>query len=308
MTFFIRFSLLLRFLVFFKKFFILNNKDKLVYINTNNKNNRKSIPVLIHDRKIDKFSKHSSINEAAKYLNTYPNTIWRKIQTNELFLHRYRIMVMSKHYYFIICYSNLKKFILNIINNIINIIKNNRIFIIKVILMIILLTIICFIFFNFLIILISIIEKLNDLNVHTRSFQLGYMFQHKTRLELSNVNILKIDDKINKFISTDKNLENKIILFYGNIFWKSSILHSILISLIDLDFHSVAPSPIIDNITNQQLTNNSLDVQNLRINTNLSEIIMNNRILENRSKPKELLNYQSNILYLLINGISPSLY
>lgn len=292
MTFFIRISILLRFIVvLIKSYFFKETKNN----NLNNKKNKKSIPVVIFDLKKEKFFKYSSINEAAKFLNTYPNTIWRKIQTKELYLNRYSITVMSRYYYLKVCYIYLRKCIINY-----------QILILKITLFLILLIIIYIITIDLLIILKDIINKFNIHTINTRSNQLGYMLEHKIKIETNQIRLISIEEKISKFLNTDKSWEDRYNLLYNNIFNKSSIINSILIGLINLDFHSVAPSPIIDNITNQQLINNSLDAQGLRLNTNLPEIILQNRMIE--SRPKELLNYQSNILYLLINGISPSLY
>lgn len=54
-----------------------------------------------------------------------------------------------------------------------------------------------------------------------------------------------------------------------------------------------------------------LGIQGLSIReSNRNSIILNTSIALNKDKPRnvELLNYQSNILYLIINGLSPSLY
>lgn len=59
------------------------------------------------------------------------------------------------------------------------------------------------------------------------------------------------------------------------------------------------------------IVDNLLGIQGLSIReSNRNSIILNTSIALNKDKPRsvELLNYQSNILYLMINGLSPSLY
>jgi len=59
-------------------------------------------------------------------------------------------------------------------------------------------------------------------------------------------------------------------------------------------------APIIDTMGNNSLSINS-NRNSLRLNTSID-------LLGGQSRNKELLNYQSNILYLLINNLSPSIY
>jgi hypothetical protein len=86
--------------------------------------------------------------------------------------------------------------------------------------------------------------------------------------------------------------------------------------------HSVNPihSPIIEridlnNVFNKMVINTapiieSMDSNSLSINSNRNSLTLNTSIdlLRSQSRNKELLNYQSNILYLLINNLSPSIY
>jgi len=77
-----------------------------------------------------------------------------------------------------------------------------------------------------------------------------------------------------------------------------------IIERIDLNnvFNSmvIKTAPIIETMDNNYLS----------INSNRNSLTLNTFIdlLQGRSRSKELLNYQSNILYLLINNLSPSVY
>lgn len=107
-------------------------------------------------------------------------------------------------------------------------------------------------------------------------------------------------------------------------------IYQTIINEVNLDFRSVNTSPIITNSTHlspiierininnlfNTFTINTVSItepiinNNLGINSNRNSLTLNTSIdaLNSRTKNKELLNYQSNILYLLINKISPSLY
>jgi hypothetical protein len=98
---------------------------------------------------------------------------------------------------------------------------------------------------------------------------------------------------------------------------------------VNVDFNSganisvmsiVNSSPIIERIDLSSLFNTmvintapvieTMDNNSLSINSNRNSLTLNTSIdlLGGQSRNKELLNYQSNILYLLINNLSPSIY
>jgi hypothetical protein len=60
--------------------------------------------------------------------------------------------------------------------------------------------------------------------------------------------------------------------------------------------------------SNTNVINNPLGIQGLH--RDLDEVIhmVDNIIVENRRHSLELLNYQSNIMYVIVNKLSPSLY
>jgi hypothetical protein len=108
--------------------------------------------------------------------------------------------------------------------------------------------------------------------------------------------------------------------------WFISVKLSIyqpIIDEADLDFsssYSINASPIIERIDLNSVFNNivintapfveSIDNNYLSINSNRKSLTLNTSIdlLRGHPKNKELLNYESNILYLLINNLSPSIY
>lgn len=85
--------------------------------------------------------------------------------------------------------------------------------------------------------------------------------------------------------------------------------------------HSLNSSPIIERIDLNSVFNKivinttpileSMDNNFLSINSHINSLILNTSmdLLRGQSRNKELLNYQSNILFfILINNISPSIY
>jgi hypothetical protein len=115
---------------------------------------------------------------------------------------------------------------------------------------------------------------------------------------------------INAKLSIYKPIMNEVNLDFSSA-GNASIMNS---------SYSVNSSPIIEkidlnNVFNKIVINTapiveSMDNNSLSINSNRNSLTLNTSIdlLRNQSRNKELLNYQSNILYLLINNLSPSLY
>jgi hypothetical protein len=110
-------------------------------------------------------------------------------------------------------------------------------------------------------------------------------------------------------------------------------IYQFVISQINLDFNetrttglsainSSYSSPIIERVNidnlfsnaitststvNDTISNNSLVVQTQGLYNNRNYVIIDS-VLMNKPRGTELLNYQSNILYCIINGLSPSIY
>jgi hypothetical protein len=88
----------------------------------------------------------------------------------------------------------------------------------------------------------------------------------------------------------------------------NSIYSSPIVERIDLNntFSNIAA-----NVIQESGNDNPLGIQGLSITqSNRNSLTLNTIevLSQNRLSSKELLNYQSNILYLMINGISPSIY
>jgi hypothetical protein len=126
-------------------------------------------------------------------------------------------------------------------------------------------------------------------------------------------------NKINIFLDVNK----------GRKFNANLGIYQIIMNEINLDFNSrdtslainsVYSSPIIERIDLNSVFNtftaNTLSVtepvinNSLGINSNRNSLTLNTSVdvLTNKTRSTELLNYQSNILYLLINKLSPSIY
>jgi hypothetical protein len=156
-------------------------------------------------------------------------------------------------------------------------------------------------------------------NVHNfRANNSRHILEYNFRLEDSLLNKDRPNippDKISRFIEINK--EWKVNA-------KSGIYQSI-INEVNLDFSSsvintIYSSPIIEridlnNVFNTLVINTAptveiMDNNSLSINSNRNSLTLNTSIdiLRVRPRNRELLNYESNILYLLINNLSPSVY
>jgi hypothetical protein len=150
--------------------------------------------------------------------------------------------------------------------------------------------------------------------------KVNYILEHRFTINnnlVNNIEPLTRINKISKFLGSDN------ALFYR--FLKKSILNEV-----KLDFHSMIntsginssySSPIIERININSIfsnaiasvntgndTTNSLGIQGVNYSSNRSSVIVDSVLMNTRLKTTELLNYQSNILYCIINGLSPSLY
>ena len=117
---------------------------------------------------------------------------------------------------------------------------------------------------------------------------------------------------------------NKELVFKPNPGIYQTIMNEInldfgSINISSVTTNSVYSSPIIErininNIFNTFTTNTASIIEptinNLGISSNRNSLTLNTSldVLNNRPRNKELLNYQSNILYLLINNLSLSIY
>ncbi len=289
----------------------------------------KGIPIIVLDLKTNKLFEYRSIAEAARSFNVYPNKIWRTIRKNKPYLNRYQIEYKS--------YININE---TIIYNLLFALyvkcfkyifkRKNIILIIYIILFIILGFILCKYIPNIILILKDMynnyIYTMNEIRIN----HLRYISEHKFLLcknsSIENIKGFMITDQINKLTLFNKEFGFIHMDTYKSIDTKLSIYQSIM-NEINLNFNnnyldvsSFNSSPIIERIdinnvfdrlikdttsVVETINNNSLSITNNRNSLTLNTSI---NLLTNKSGNKELLNYQSNILYLLVNGLSPSLY
>jgi hypothetical protein len=309
------------------------------------KRNRLGIPVVVLDMKTNISSEYKSIAEAARFLDTYPKAIWRKVQSKQLYKRRYLISVKyndkeNKIYYntnyrlYNIIYTKYTNFYYKVLID--NYIK------ISYILLFILLGIIMYKYISYIILvfkdtynnyIFSISKvKVNDLNeVLEDKLSLSNAKQNI----FNNTKISLIADKINGLTDFNKKWKSECILKNTSSFITNTIstklhIYKSIINEINLDFHEtktsslsvINSSPIIErininnifsnaiastNITND-VTSNTLRIQTQGINSNRNYFIVDNVLMGHRPRSTELLNYQSNILYCVINKLSPSIY
>lgn len=297
------------------------------------KRNKFGIPVVVLDLKTKESYDYVSIAEAARSFNTHPKTIWRIVYNNKLYLNRYQITEkINKD-------LNIVGFILLFKNNISKhyykaflVVKSNEIYFIRWILVI-------FFWFSFCIIIILLFIIIKDI------FE-EYIFAVRIGKGYYNKCVWEHKVLLNEVLYTTNNLFAKTsfnsfeLLRYEDIYkyrWISvyntnegiSIYQSI-INEINYDFNvkgteafsglnSSYSSPIIERVNINNIFSNAIATTNIfsdnanslgihGISNNRNSIIIDNSLMTTRIKTTELLNYQSNILYCLINGLSPSLY
>ena len=294
---------------------------------------KQGIPVKVLDLKTKQYSEYISIAEAARFFNTHPKTIWRVVYFNKLYLNRYKITekidkelgVLDLVFLF---YKNVFKYFYKILL----VIKFNKTLIYRRVLFILILILICT-FMLFLIILINDIYHHYIFALHESKVNYNKcVWEHKVLLN----GVLNITENLNTKTSfndlkllTSQNIYNYRWITNNNTQYELGVYQSI-INEINLDFNvkrteafsglnSSYSSPIIERVNINNIFSNALaSSSNINdnanslgihgINYNRNSIIVDNGLNSTRIKTTELLNYQSNILYCLINGLSPSLY
>ena len=311
----------------------LKDKYFLVDIPREIGSKKQGIPVKVLDLKTKQYSEYISIAEAARFFNTHPKTIWRVVYFNKLYLNRYKITEKIEKELGVvdlvfIFYKNVFKYFYKILL----VIKSNKTFIYRKFLFILILILVC-IFMLFLIILI------NDIYHHyifaLQDSKVNYnrcIWEHKVLLN----GVLNITENLytktgfnDLKLLTTQDIYNYEWITNNNTQYQLGIYQSI-INEINLDFNikgaeafsglnSSYSSPIIERVNINNIFSNALaSSSNINdnanslgihgINYNRNSIIVDNGLNSTRIKTTELLNYQSNILYCLINGLSPSLY
>lgn len=284
-------------------------------------------PIIILDTKTNKNIEFLSISETARYFDTYPKTIWRIVYNDKLYLNRYKISVInnseinrkienkiSLHKKFIFYKKCACKWI-----------KENSYIIYYVLISIILIVIysvlITYILLAFKDIYHDYISTIHSINYNYSNHMLYHNTNSKSNL-IHNYVLNNSMGKDNKFLEVNREwfINAKLSIYQPimnevNLDFSSQGNYLIMNSV-----HSLNTSPIIERIDLNSVFNNmvintapiveSMDNNFLSINSNRNSLTLNTSIdlLRGQSRNKELLNYQSNILYLLINNLSPSLY
>lgn len=308
-----------------------NNKYKEI----GSKRNKFGIPVVVFDLKTKESYDYMSIAETARSFNTHPNTIWRIVYNNKLYLNRYQIIEKNnKSKGLSLWYLNFNDYIMKFFKYMFNVIKSQKVSIYRVFLFIVLVVFIC-IFVVFIVVIckdilhqyiFSLREGRINLNkcVWEHKYYLNHILKTKIDIITYKTDFLYIKEWRYEYIFNNKwisiqNTNNKLGIYQsiineinldfnakGNMTF-SGINSSYSSPLIErVNINSIFSNAITSTSTTNDITN-SLGIQGISIN-NRNSIIFENMLSDTRVKTTELLNYQSNILYCLINGLSPSLY
>jgi hypothetical protein len=155
----------------------------------------------------------------------------------------------------------------------------------------------------------------------TTSFMLEHKINYNYKTELFTLN----QEKFNRFVPFNIGLTDKNIFFHGHILKESNLTRSLQqpnLVIVTSPIENILPivqgiSPIAEGISpivegsNYREAFNALGIQGLNSQNSINpiNIIYNDPILINKPKPPtELLNYQSNILYVMINRLSPRIF
>jgi hypothetical protein len=287
-------------------------------------------PVIVIDSKTNISSEYTSISKAARSLNTYPKAIWRKVQNKQSYKGRYLIIAKYSYRSYQI-YSNI----------IYKLLKNNYI-IICYILSYILLSIIMYNYFFYMVLICKYLYysyniDIISINNYENFFEDKFLLNNAKQDIFNNTKTSLISQQINGLHDFNQKWKSECILKNNNLFITSNTNNKIgiyqsIISQINLDFNtktsfptinSSNPSPIIERIninnifsnaitatrnTSNDIIYNSLELQTQGLHGNRNYVVVDGILMGHRPRASELLNYQSNILYCIINGLSPSTY
>jgi hypothetical protein len=314
---------------------IVYNQEKIIMIKIKNreigtKKNKSGIPLVVLDLETKQSYEHKSIAEAARFFNTHPKTIWRIVYNNKLYLNRYQITEINNKERGMLSLLKLNTNTCIYFNYILKIIKS-KLYIDHLFLFILLGAIVCI----FMLFVIVLYKEIYDQYVFT--LREGKVNYYKCLLEHK----ILLNDSLNKHkpgLITNKPVFIDLKWRYEYIFnakWTSIHkaenglgIYQSIINTLNLDFkgagtfsgiNSYYSSPIIERVNINSIfsnaiastntaneTLNSLGIHGINYGGNINFVVENG--LMNRLKTTELLNYQSNILYCLINGLSPSIY
>jgi hypothetical protein len=273
-----------------------------------------------------------SIAEAARSFNTHPKTIWRVIYHNKLYLNRYHIIEQNKSKELGL-WSFLLKSSKSIYKYFYYFIKRNKAYIYRILLFIALGVFICTIILFIVVVYKDAHSYYNFALGESKTNYNKCVLEHKLILNhvVNNTNTAFSTHKTN-FIYKEWRCEYLFNNKWTSIHNTKLDVYQSIINEINLDFNakgtatfsglnSTYSSPIIDRVNINNIfynaiystnmindTTNSLGIQGINYSNNRNFVIVDNLLINTRVKNTELLNYQSNILYCLINGLSPSTY
>ena len=308
---------------------MINKKYKEIEI----KITKLGIAVIVTDLHTNESVKYESINQAARNLAAHPKTIWRRVQDKKPYLERF---IIRRHY--------PKRNLIHFFMELYLILYTNYTILFYVLLDFILLGYILYKFIPCAMVLYTEIYNnyfytINKMNVNELKFEL-------VDYKLNNIfGCLKIPitDKVKGLVEFNKEwrsvclLKNKTSFINGFSSKAEYSIYQSIINSINLDFHtnsnnfatlnSSHSSPLIERVNINNIfsnaiastrptisivdtvtSHNSLVIQTQSIHNYRNFSIIDSALIGPRSPGRELLNYNSNVLYCIINGISPSTY
>jgi hypothetical protein len=283
----------------------------------------KGIPVTILDLKTNESFEYTSVAEVARSFDTYPNKIWRVIKEDKLYLDRYFIKVKSyTKLNDVRIYNLLYTLYIKCFRYVLKTLRYKATPIMYILLLMILSIFICKYFFNILLICkntyYNYIYNYSEIRVNYLRYVLEYKLTCYDSFNRINDKSILSNKLITLFEFKEK-LPFKPSCFDKYISNKPGIAELILKDA-NLDFSSaiaIAVSPSLNRVElkNTNLSINTEIVQDAPVNAlgiysnkDYTLSILSNVIYNNRARSKEILNYESNILYVLVNNLSPSIY
>lgn len=283
-------------------------------------------PIAVLDTKTNKTIEFLSISEAARYFDTYPKTIWRIVYNDKLYLNRYKINIINnkvngeinnKVSYsttFIIYFKYGYKWILHNSSLISYILISIMFIAILLMLITYIVLVVKEIYSDYISTIHSTINnKFNPVlhyNLNQKNTLISNYLLNNTKAKTSRFIAVNREWFINAKLSIYQPIINEVNLDFSSAEGVSIINSATLVNsspIIErIDLNSVFNKMVINTgLVAETMNNNSLSV-----NSNRNSLTLNTSLdlFQSQSRGKELLNYQSNILYLLINNLSPSTY
>lgn len=291
--------------------------------------NSRYIPVEVMDLKIGTSTEYNSISEAARSLNIYPKAIWRKVKSKELYKDRYLIKSKFK-------INNIKyKKTYNKNNNSTISFSNNKYRIYSYIFFILIFLILStweYMLYIGLVLIDAyniVFHKFTQMDINTLNQMLD------DELRSSKTKTYMVSDKINGLADFNNKWRCDDLLKNGKDYSilkiNKPIINTISLDIPDTEIAtrdiSLDVSPIVNQLTLDNMfskaiasTKPTINIINSNFNdspimgthslygNNRNYTIINSILFGPKSPGREILNYESNVLYCLINGLtSPAL-